>query len=80
MEVRKQNPGIKRAIELFGTQTALARRIGVGQNVISYWLYEAKDVPPKRAVQIEAVSRTAARTATATGGASCGRTVGGATP
>jgi DNA-binding transcriptional regulator YdaS (Cro superfamily) len=41
---------------MFGTQTALARRIGVGQNVISYWLYEAKDVPPKRAVQIEAVT------------------------
>jgi DNA-binding transcriptional regulator YdaS (Cro superfamily) len=56
MEPRKQNPGIKRAIEMFGTQTALARRIGVGQNVISYWLYEAKDVPPKRAVQIEAVT------------------------
>lgn len=56
MDQRKQNPGIKRAVELFGSQTALAKRIGVGQGVVSYWLYDAKDVPPKRAVQIEAVT------------------------
>jgi DNA-binding transcriptional regulator YdaS (Cro superfamily) len=56
MNEKKPSPGVQRAIELFGTQTALARRIGVGQNTISYWLYGAKAVPPKRAVQIEAVT------------------------
>lgn len=56
MNDRKLNPGVQRAVEIFGSQTALARRIGVGQNVISYWLREAKQVPPKRAVQLEAVT------------------------
>lgn len=56
MTQRKKNPAVARAIEKFGTQTELARRIGVGQNVISYWLWEAKQVPPKRAVQLEAVT------------------------
>jgi DNA-binding transcriptional regulator YdaS (Cro superfamily) len=56
---KKEHPGIKRAIEIFGSQTALANRIGVGQNVISYWLREAKNVPPKRAVQLEAVTNGA---------------------
>lgn len=56
MHPRKQNPAVKRAVEIFGSQTALAQRLGVGQNVISYWLNEAKQVPPKRAVQLEAVT------------------------
>lgn len=56
MRKRKPNPGIKRAIEVFGTQTALAERMGVRQNNVSYWLNGAKDVPPKRAVQLEAVT------------------------
>ena len=56
MDTRKQNPGIFRAVEIFGSQTALAKRIGVGQGVVSYWLNSAKQVPPKRAVQIEAVT------------------------
>ena len=52
----KPRPGVQRAIEIFGSQTALARRIGVGQTSVSYWLTGAKDVPPKRAVQLEAVT------------------------
>lgn len=59
MKATKENPAIRRAIDMFGTQTALAARIGVGQNVISYWLHECKQVPPKRAVQLEAVTNGA---------------------
>lgn len=56
---KPENPGIAAAIRLFGTQTALAERIGVGQNAVSYWLTSLKPVPPKRAVQIEAVTNGA---------------------
>ncbi len=59
MDQKKTSAAVKRAIEMFGSQTALAKRIGVGQNTISYWLYEAKQVPPKRAVQLEAVTNGA---------------------
>lgn len=56
-QARKKNPGIAKAVELFdNNQSALARRLGVQQSLVNYWLYSKKDVPPKRAVQIEAVT------------------------
>lgn len=59
MNKTKPVPGVKKAIEIFGTQTALADRIGVTQGAVSYWLAGGKLVPPKRAVQIEAVTNGA---------------------
>jgi DNA-binding transcriptional regulator YdaS (Cro superfamily) len=48
--------GMKRAVEIFGSQVALAQRMGVSQAAVSYWLTQAKTVPAERAVQIEAVT------------------------
>ncbi len=47
---------MKRAVEIFGSQVALAQRMGVSQAAVSYWLTQAKTVPAERAVQIEAVT------------------------
>ncbi len=45
---------LERAIELAGSQSALARKIGRAQGHIHYWLKGAKDgVPPLAAIQIE---------------------------
>jgi DNA-binding transcriptional regulator YdaS (Cro superfamily) len=43
-----------RAIELAGSQSELARRIGAQQSTVWYWLYLSdKGVPPEAAIKIE---------------------------
>ena len=45
------NPGIVRAIELAGTQSALAQMMEVEQPAVHHWLYHS--CPPERAKEIE---------------------------
>lgn len=44
---------LEKAIEIAGTQTALAEMIGAKQQHVSYWLTRGKEVPPKYAIRIE---------------------------
>jgi DNA-binding transcriptional regulator YdaS (Cro superfamily) len=54
---KKQNvsePALIRAIELAGSQSALARQIGAKQSTVWYWLFlSTRGVPPEAAVKIE---------------------------
>lgn len=48
------NEALTRAIEIAGSQAALAARIGVSQAHVSYWACKAKKgVPPEHALTIE---------------------------
>lgn len=44
---------LERAIEILGTQYALAHAIGAKQQHISYWVNKGKSVPAKYAISIE---------------------------
>jgi len=44
---------IQRAVEIVGTQTELARRIGATQGQVSHWVVGFKPVPPNRCIPIE---------------------------
>ena len=56
MNIPTHRPAIAKAIKMFGSQKAFAARIGASQTAVSYWLNGGKEIPPKRAVQIEAVT------------------------
>jgi DNA-binding transcriptional regulator YdaS (Cro superfamily) len=47
------NEGIQRAIDVFGSQAAMARALGVKQPTISEWRRGARPVPAERCPQIE---------------------------
>jgi len=44
---------LQSAIEIMGSQTALARACGVEQGHVWHWLNRAKKLPAERAIQIE---------------------------
>lgn len=44
---------IQKAVEIVGTQTELARRIGATQGQVSHWVVNLKPVPPGRCIPIE---------------------------
>lgn len=44
---------LKRAIAMVGGTTKLAELIGVNQPVVSNWLHPDRNVPPRRAIDIE---------------------------
>ena len=54
METREPNSGVQLAIEVAGTQEALAELCGVRQPSVYHWLY--RSCPPVRAVQLENVT------------------------
>lgn len=59
-------PPLEKAVTLVGGQTALARKLGVKQQNIHWWLTKSKKVPAERCIAIEratncAVSRYALR-------------------
>lgn len=47
---------IERAIEIFGTQTALADAIGTSQPFVSQWVLDYRPVSPRFARKIEEVT------------------------
>lgn len=44
------------AIEFFGTQTALAQAIGIGQSSVAEW---GEDIPALRQIQLERITKGA---------------------
>ena len=48
-----QNPGIQRAIQRAGSQTALARHLTAGQSTVNDWLYQRNPVPISVALTLE---------------------------
>jgi DNA-binding transcriptional regulator YdaS (Cro superfamily) len=53
-----QDAALRRAIEIFKGQTPLAKRLGVSQSLVSYWLNIARrGVPAHQAIAIERVTR-----------------------
>ncbi len=44
---------IKRAVEIAGGQTSLAKRIGIPQPYVSQWLYRNKQVGPRFVIPVE---------------------------
>lgn len=51
--VPNPNLGIELAVRLAGSQTKLAKLLGVGQSIISAWARGEKKIPPERAIQVE---------------------------
>ena len=47
------NIHIKKAIEIMGTQSALAKAIGVKQQHIHKWLYQVRKIPAEYVLPIE---------------------------
>lgn len=50
------NKYLEKAIRIAGSQSELARRIGVKQQYIWYWLHKAKAVPAEYVAKIEAAT------------------------
>lgn len=50
------NSKIQIAIEFAGSQTALAKKLGVTQQNVWNWLHRDKKIPVERAIQIERVT------------------------
>lgn len=47
---------LRKAVVLVGGQTALARKLGVNQQNVSWWLNKSKKVPAERCAAIEAAT------------------------
>lgn len=44
---------LERAVEYFGSQSALARAINVAQSAVNSWLRQTRKIPPENAILIE---------------------------
>lgn len=53
MAQRRQRDALTRAIEQFGSQTALARRLGITQGAVSSWVAGHWPMSPRNAIAIE---------------------------
>jgi len=47
---------LKIAVDIFGTEKNLAGQLGVRPPTVNQWLSGVRPVPPKRAIQIEAIT------------------------
>jgi DNA-binding transcriptional regulator YdaS (Cro superfamily) len=48
---------LERALEIVGTQQALAQLLGVSPQAVNQWVTGRRPIPPKRALHIEKLTR-----------------------
>ena len=59
METISQLPPLQKAVVIAGGQTALAKKVGVKQQNISWWITRSRKVPAERCIAIEAATHGA---------------------